>query len=137
MLSENSLRSLERSGWSRNRNIDIQKQIEALEEEGYPVHESVIQCLRSFSNLKIWTSSDKNAVDILIDPRAAIDTVYIERITEEYNLIAEKELCVIGLYHRNHMVLMLDDEGVVYGGYDEHFSCLAKSFENFLNSKCT
>ncbi len=136
MLTEKSRRRLEKFGWSSDRNINIKPYKKVLEEEGYQVHESVVKCLQSYGGMKIWVNDRKDADDIQIDPIVATETIYAERVTEEYNLEAGKNLCVIGLYHRGHMVVMMDDEGAVYGGYDEHFSHLGNSLEAFLNKIC-
>lgn len=136
MLTPKSRKCLEEFGWSDDRNVDIKLYRMALKEEGYPVHESVEACLRSYAGIQIWTSGDADANDIRIDPIKAIESVYIERVQEEYDFKAGKKLCVIGMYHRGHMVVMMDDEGVVYGGYDEEFHRLGDSMEDCLNSIC-
>jgi hypothetical protein len=55
---------------------------------------------------------------------------------EEYNLRVGSELCVIGLYHRGRMVIMMDGEGRVLGGYDETLVHIGGSGEEALQSLC-
>ncbi len=138
-LHEKVREVLHASGWRKPCEVDVQRYRHALRAEGYPVHEIVETFLRSYGGLQVFLPLRENGSerdDFHLDPLAAIDSIYIERVREEYDLRTGSALCVIGLYHRGHMVLMMDGQGRVFGGYDETLVKVGESGEEALRALC-
>ena len=139
MLSEKTKELLRKAGWDESGKCDTAAYEEALKAEGYPVPGCVKSFLRSFGGLEVSIPplhEDGEDDDFLLDPLQAIDRVYVERVSEEYSVRVGLPLCVIGLYHRGHMVLLMDTEGGVYGGYDDTLVRFASCGEDALEALC-
>ena len=126
---------LEAQGWSETREVDPGVYVRVLEAEGYPVHPCVREFLRSFASIRaFFTTPEGEDNDFFLDPVEAVDFIYMERVAEDYSPRVGLSLCVIGLYHHNNMVLMMDSGGAVYGGYDETLMHIADSAEEAIEA---
>lgn len=127
-LSDKTKEILKGQGWSESRDVDPGVYVRVLEAEGYPVHPCVQEFLRSFASIRaFFTTPEGEDNDFFLDPVEAVDFIYMERVAEDYSPRVGLPLCVIGLYHHNNMVLMMDSGGAVYGGYDETLMHIADS----------
>jgi hypothetical protein len=136
-LSDKLRAHLQSAGWSDSRKADIRPFERALEEEGYPVHESVVVFLRSFGGIAVAIPEQADrvgAVDFRLDPREAIDLIYRERVSEEYDLRVGSPLCAVGVYFGRSIVLLMDADGGVYGGSDDFLVRLGSSGEEALET---
>ncbi len=135
-FSPQCLAVLHGAGWSEARVVDTGDYRSLLAAEGYPVHACVLRFLRSFGGLHLSGADPNRSDEVLIDPVAAIESVYIERILEDYSAKAGSPLCVFGLCGSGHMVLMMDADGCVFGGYDETFLRFGEDGEAALERLC-
>ncbi len=137
-LSERCKTLLRDAGWHEERSVNISDYENVLQKEGYPVHQCVQNFLSSFAGLRIFIPTQdgfKDTSDILIDPIKAVEQVFIERVSEEYNSRTGCNLCVFGFYC-GHMVLMMSTDGQVFGGYDEFLVHIGNSAEDAIEAMC-
>lgn len=138
-LSEQTREYLRQAGWQEGREIDPKVYVDLLTAEGYPVHESVVRFIRAYAPLRVFFPHPQNPEhqdDLLLDPIEASRLVYMERIAEDYSPRVGKALCLIGMAHAKGMVLCMDAEGGVYGGYDDALFELAESAEAAIEALC-
>lgn len=137
-LSDKTKKILQAAGWSETRAVDPGVYRSVLEAEGYPVHPSVEEFLRSFASIRaFFTTPSGEESDFYLDPVEAADVIYMERVAEDYSPRVGMPLCIIGLYHHNNMVLMMDAGGAVYGGYDETLLHVGDSAEAAIEAMVT
>ena len=116
---------LKKSGWSEQRKINRNKTIKMLESEGYQPFDKVVDFLSQFEGITILFHNEKNGLkndDISFDYYRATQIEVPERILNTYVPRIKKSLCLIGSAYREHFVLMMSEDGNVYGGYD-HYLC--------------
>ncbi len=135
-FSEECLYILRNAGWDENRTVDTGVYERALANESYPLHPEVLRFLSVFGGLQVQIEGPEGTEDFAIDPITAIESVYKERVLEEYSERAEALLCVVGLYHHGHLVLMMDAQGRVFGGYDETFLRIGETGEEAIECMC-
>lgn len=126
-----------KSGWYENRRIDTSNLLEKVSENGYEILPKVIEFLKEFDGLIIRFYNLKNSLaddDVTIDFNKASELECIERIREDYQHRIGKRLCVIGTAYREYFVLIMDEEGRVYGGYDDYLVKIADSAIEAINA---
>ncbi|MBS1567460.1 MAG: SUKH-3 domain-containing protein [Bacteroidetes bacterium] len=119
------LHLLKKAGWFEDRKVNRDEISETLRNEGYPVLERVVDFLAEFWGIVIYFENKRNGIkkdDISFDFEKATHLEVPERINEDYSKRIGKELCLVGSAYRDYMVLIMSDDGCVYGGYDD-FLC--------------
>ena len=130
-LSETLRLHLYRAGWSEERSIDTSQYERAIIAAGLPLHLTVVEFVRKFGGLNVefpvlvregsrWDANRDGKEWFLIDPIKAIASRSCDWF-EYYSDRAGKLLCPIGEAHRGHAVLLMAEDGTVYGGFDEEF----------------
>ena len=134
---------LEKYGWYPQRKIGITEIIKILTDEGYQLNKYAIEIIERYGNLEILHPSfkvkDKNET-MHLNPLTACNHIYREKV-EDYESRTKESLVVIGEAYNGYLVLMVSDNGSIYGGYDDYLTLLGKSFSEaldaILNSKET
>jgi len=130
-LSEIMRLHLTQAGWSEDRSIDTADYERAIIAAGLPLHMSVVEFVRKFGNLKVefpvkvpdgpnWDAIRGGKEWFLVDPIKAIADCSAEWF-KYYSDRAGTALCPIGEAHRGHAILLMAEDGTVYGGYDDEF----------------
>ncbi|HTM99774.1 MAG TPA: SUKH-3 domain-containing protein [Pedobacter sp.] len=97
--------------------------IELIKIEGYPIFNSVIEFLTDFGGLHVYFKNQQNGIvndDINFDLNHAFNLEVPERVFKDYIPRVKKELCIIGTAYRDHFILLMSNDGNVYGGYDDY-----------------
>lgn len=136
-FSEKTQALLAKAGWQPGRSRPLSKYVSTLEANGYTMYESVRLFLAEYGGLFLTMGSQKDAwADCLqVDPLRAIDIVEREKVAV-YERRLGAGLCVVGTGHRDHLVLMMDEKGAIYGGYDDYFDCLGKDSASAIEALC-
>ena len=119
------LELIRKAGWKigvRKSKDEIQ---EIIKQNGYSPFECVVDFLCEFNGLKILFFNRRNGLkddDISFDFIHAASLESIERVRDDYELRIGKPLCLVGTAYRDYFVLMMSDDGNVYGAYDD-FLC--------------
>jgi hypothetical protein len=110
------------SNWREGRRIDTSSFKELLEKEGYDWFSCVENFLGEFGNLKlVFLSSNGKNDSLHFDIMKTAHDSDIQWITEDYSKrIGSRKFCIIGQAFSDHMTLFMDDQGRVYGGFDDH-----------------
>lgn len=118
---------LTQAGWSETRKVDSSKLIKQITENSYDVLPKALQFLEEFDGLKIKFTNFKNGQmdDITLDFNKATELEFPERIHEDYEPRIGKKLCAIGTAYRDHFILVMDEDGKVYGGYSDYLVKIA------------
>lgn len=138
MLSIDTQKMLKKSGWNKNRRIDISSYEKDLLAEGYPINDKIRNFLISFGGLEVHHPHHRvqNEEDEFhLNPSVAIQTIYPERV-EEYNHRTNNHLVVIGEASKGYLILMMGLDGKVYAGYDDFLLLLGFSGEDALETLC-
>lgn len=129
--------ALKKAGWDYNRLINTTDFVKAYQEYGFPILNHVLEFLSRFGNLKINFLNLRNGIDdnFDFDVRHGLEVEVIERVKEDYMpRINNKKMCIIGTAYRDHYVLLMDEDGKVYGGYDSYFVKIGDSGENAIEA---
>jgi hypothetical protein len=121
---------LKRSGWSEDRKIDKSIISELITKEGYIVFEQAIAFMQSYLDIRIIFENRKNGVnddDIDFSFEKATHVEVPERVNQEYATRVGKKLCLIGTAYRDHMVLLIAEDGTIYAGYDSYLCLVGNS----------
>lgn len=122
-------RILERAGWYADRRVNTKLIIDSLEEEGYTYSDIIIEFLEQFWELKIIFENKRNHLNedvINFSFEHASHLEVPERVNFNYSQRIDKKLCLIGSVYRDHMVLMMSEDGNVYAAYDNYLCFIAK-----------
>jgi SUKH-3 immunity protein len=115
-------------GWTPGRSIDITEVINCMRSQGYPLLAKPMDFIKEFGLLKIeFINKKSNLVsDINLDPVRAMDIIVREKIVENYApRIHNAELCIIGTAYNEYLILLMDNDGRVYGVYEDYFVKIA------------
>lgn len=110
---------LSKSGWSPERKVDGKLLKSLIEQAGYEVLPKVMSFLISFDGISIKFINLRNGIedDINISFEKGNNLEGKERIFEDYYPRIGRRLCVVGTASRDHFVLVMDEDGKLYGGY--------------------
>jgi len=128
---------LEKAGWHEGRKLNYEYISEMVGTEGYAQMPNVISFLQEFLDIKILFKNKRNGLkndDINFSFKEATNLVVPERINEDYAQRIGKEICLIGSAYREHMVLMMSNDGFVYAGYDNFLCKVADSGNEAIKS---
>jgi hypothetical protein len=142
MLTEAEIKDLlYKSGWSENRKADESALVALIKKGGYEILPKVLDFLVSFDGIEIRFINLRNGIldDITLGFEKGNELEPIDRITEEYELRIGRKLCVIGTAYRRHVILVMAEDGKVYGGYDGWLAKMGDSgieaIEAIINNK--
>ena len=121
-IDHNIRNLLIKAGWNENRQVNRFQLTDQISKNGYEVLPEVVDFLEVFEGLTIRFPNLKNGIndDITLDFKKATELECPERIHEDYQPRIGKKLCIIGTAYRDHFVLIMAEDGKVYGGYDNY-----------------
>ena len=128
-FSGETLKLLRKAGWYEGRSVDTSAWERLLRKEGFTVHPVVTAFLQEFGGLEFKNpkKAPQASADWHFCVERAVERIYPERVVKYYNRRAGHQLCLIGDASNGYLILMMDETGQVYGGYDEEFFYLGKS----------
>jgi hypothetical protein len=126
------------SGWTPARQIHI-KNIKYVLSENYNVSEKIIQFLTSFYllDIKFLSPLSEQMDRIHFDVDKVIKDFDYLWVQEDYKFRTNSNLCPIGQVFSDHMTLLMDEYGKVYGGYDDLLIYIAETGEEAIEAICT
>lgn len=132
-LSKKSIDLLRQAGWSEDRSIDTsqyERLVKSRELEWFPV---AAEFLCEFGDLYVVNPGAVHPVkeDWHFDVARAVE--YGTNCAPYYGRRLGREVCPIGMASREYLILMMDEEGKVYAGYDESFWFVADSGIEAIN----
>lgn len=138
-FSNQTTKSLKESGWYPERHIDIEQYKDSILNSDYKFFPKVEAFLRQYGGLLIKfkvrngieTSLNFDTIQAVED----IDPIWVQ--VNYYNLLKKTDLCVIGQAYTDHMTLMMDEDGRVYGGFDDYLCFIANSGEEAIEAICS
>lgn len=137
-FTEKTKKALLEAGWYEGRKIDISEYEEVLISEGYPLNDKTKDFLMEFGGLEVthdaYVMPDETDY-FHFDPIIATDNV-MRKTVSKYEERIGRSVDVIGEAFSSHMVLMMDYEGKIYGGYDSFLTCLGENLYEAINNLC-
>ncbi len=136
-FSEASRYVLARAGWTPDHKVDISTFKQVLEQEGYEVFEQVELFLKRYGGLKslnIHEDAKETSRPFHFNPVKAVNALYQEKVEYFYESKIGGKLCVIGEAYDDHLILMMDKDGNIYGGYEEFLACIGHSAEEAIET---
>jgi hypothetical protein len=129
--------AISKSGWFANRSFDISEFKDIALNDSYFWSLAVDSFMREFGGLYITYERTSGDDVIHFDLKKAIDEIDRSWI-EDYALkIKSKQLCVIGQAYSDHLTLIMDSNGKVYGGFDEELFFIGNSGEEAIEAICS
>lgn len=127
------------SGWTIGRKADISKEKKCLNKENYILTPIVEIFLQEYGGLTIYFKTISEQEDFVhFDVCRAIKDFDKQWICDDYmNRISSSNLCIIGQAYSNHLTLLMDEFGVVYGCYDDLLYLMGKSGEVAIKNLIT
>lgn len=140
-FSEITLKCLTRAGWYPGRQVKIDDYVAFLEHCGNPVHMCVRQFLTEYGRMKVKHphSLDSKEQDFFrMDPIAANQFFYLDGDgLEDYNVMAGTKLCTIGLGFGDNLLLLMAENGQVFGAESTELYPIGLSGEEAIEKMCT
>jgi hypothetical protein len=140
-IKDNVKDILLKAGWNENRKLDKNRLEQLIIQNGYDILPKVLDFLMVFEGIVIRFINLKNGIsdDITIDFVKATQLESSDRIFQDYQLRIRRKLCIIGTAYREHFVLIMDEDGKVYGGYDNYLVKIADTgigaIESIVNNE--
>lgn len=127
------------AGWSQERlvNTDLYKQ--RLIEAGYEVFPEVDSFLSEFGDLSIRFTKKGTDIEDFLNFKVPLAVAGINPlwIKDDYVNRIGQDLCIIGQAYSNHLTLMMDKKGKVYGGFDDNLYFVADSGREAVQTICS
>ncbi|TGE09482.1 SUKH-3 domain-containing protein [Hymenobacter fodinae] len=138
ILSQSTLEQLAKAGWQPDRVISTLSYQLALRIERYPWFSAIEDFLQEFGGLRITFSyQDGNTSILHFDASKAAADVDTDWALNNYKQrIGCSALCIIGQAYSDHMSLYMDEEGKVYGGFDDFLCLIAENGEAAIETIC-
>jgi len=134
MLSQKTITLLHEAGWYPTRKVDTSAWEELLQSKGYKFFSAVRKALEQYGGLRIINRDfvPPAPEDLHFVVEDAVDNATPEKVKLYYSKRVGKDRCVIGEAYQGHLLLMMDNAGFVYGGYDEEFFNLGDSIDSSI-----
>lgn len=136
MKSKEVLQVLKKSGWYEGRQLQTKYVIDIIKKEGYGVLDKVVDFLREYGDLVLFFLNKKNGISndtIDFNFKKAMQLEFIERI-EVYEERVGKKLCIVGTAYREHLILLMSEDGFVYGASDDFLCFFSNTGEGAIES---
>lgn len=137
-ISSRALSFLSRVGWNEFRIVDTRAYEKANEKAGFYANKQAVRFLSSFGGLRL-DFPHAQAPDLSDSFHFDAETAASEidpLALSEYEERLGKRLTVIGQAHSAHMTLCMDNEGGVYGGYEDYLARLGDTGVEAINNLC-
>lgn len=138
-LSKQTVECLNRAGWNPNRAIDTSEFEASLRAAGFVVSDAVLNFLKEYGGLrityphfKVANTQDDMHFDVSVVVRHVLPVV-----VDAYAKVLGKDLCPIGEASQGYMVLLMDEQGQVYAGYDDFFVYVGSSGVAAIEALCS
>ncbi len=132
-LSDHALDVLKDAGWTEARVVDNTPVYKAMSDSGIHLNDSGMQFCDELGGIVARHYFDSEVYELF---HINLDQTF-KSIVQEWLLWYEKQcgelLMPIGQSHQKHMLLMMDEEGKVWGGFDDHFEMIASTPEQAIN----
>ena len=127
--NKHAYKLLERAGWSENRRSDENLIKQQIMSEGYPLLPAVVDFMKNFGGLVIYFQNKRNRIqdDINLDFEHATHLETTEKIIIDYKPRIGKSLCPVGTAYRDHFVLLMSEDGNLYGAYEDYLCYISDS----------
>ena len=138
-FSEQTIQYLRRAGWTPGSVVDTNSFEELLTRAGFVAHDAALTFLREFGGLTIQHPHAKVA-DMTDDMHFDLSIVVkhvVPADVDAYGKVIGRKLCPIGEAARGYLMLMMDEQGAVYGGYDDFFVEVAESGHAAIEALCS
>ncbi len=133
---DNTLDILKNAGWSNERKISKKHLEEKLIKEGYHPNSVILNFLSNYADLNCFfynkRTEDKDDFSFNLD--RAFELEVAEKINEDYYNRIKSNLCPIGTAYREHLVLLMDNEGKVYGAMDDYLVKIGNDYIFAINN---
>ena len=127
-----AIQKLRQSGWTPDRRVDTAPDFRAFEKEGYPTFPVVTEFVRQCSGLRI--PIDHGGPDeIWFSAERACGLLH-RAWTEDYSRRAGTGLVPVGAAYREHLTLLVGENGNWFGGYDDEFGLLGEDVLSALDN---
>lgn len=114
-------RALEDAGWRADRRVLIDSDVSALENDGYETWPEAEDFLREFSRLIVSFQRRGKQDTVWFDAAKAAALSWKDWV-DDYSGRAGLRLLPVGFAHRDHLLVMLGEDGRFFGGYDDYFA---------------
>lgn len=138
-FSAETAKYLERAGWTADLVVDTSSFERLLREAGFFVNDAALSFLKKFGGLeikhphaKVSDMTDNMHFDISVVVRDILPST-----VEDYGRIVGSSLCPIGEAARGYFILMMDENGAVYGAYDDFFVRVGPSGLEAIEALCS
>lgn len=118
-----------KAGWSEDRKVNRSALRRMIIENGYTAFHKVLDFLEAFEGIviKYQKANTGTEGDISFDFEKAAELEIPEKICGDYQMRIGRELCIIGTASKSHLILIMDEDGKVYGGYDNYLIKISDS----------
>ncbi len=138
LLTETSLNCLVSAGWHKGRSIDIDEFVEENKKCGFAFVDLAADFLREYGYLRLKyphyrvpESMDSCHFNATIAAGSAIPG-----LIQDYEKALGRPLTVIGEAFTDHMTVVMDDLGRVYGGFEDIFHKFGDTGVGAINCLC-
>ena len=128
---------LKNYGWTDIREINTKHFTKAMQKNGYPVLDEVVLFLKKYGDIRVLFPKDKypgRLDDFDFYAVKAIDELYLEQVEAYQEQIQCRSLCLIGTAYREHLVLMMDEKGTLYGCHGSFLAKIGDSGEEAIET---
>jgi hypothetical protein len=135
-FTEAALRCLEQAGWNGKKRFTDEEIIGLFTDNANPVLEKAVSFLTVFNNLSLtfYNKLAGHYDDLNISIQLGNQLEVIEKSKFDYEPRIGARTCIIGTAMRDHFVLIMDENGAVYGGFDSFLTRIAYSGEQAIEA---
>ena len=132
-MREHTRATLVAAGWRPDRAVSVDRAVRALHGAGHMVWPGLLDFLKRFVGLHVSFEVGDQADWFWFDPERAIALCWASWV-DEYKARAGQVVVPIGYGARDHMLLLLGEDGTWFGGYDDVVGVLGYDVEGMLDA---
>lgn len=137
--SDQAKKLLSKAGWYPGRYVDIAVYRDIILKDSYKIFRIVEKFLHEFGGLavefKLRNGSQTTLHFNVTQAVEEVDPIWAQN--DYYTRLGNKDVCVVGQAYTDHLTLMMDEAGAVYGGFDDYLCFIANSGEEAIEAICS
>jgi len=133
MGESNAERELRHAGWFQGRSVEIDSELNAYRQAGYGEFPALNSFLHEYGGICLLTLHVGKPDEIWFSAGRACSLIDVQWV-REYSSRAGVAVVPIGAAYRDHLAILLGEDGRIFGGYDNEFGLVGENVRSAISN---